>query len=106
MRKFFSFRKSFALNLFFVIGNPDHGANRSTSGDTVILILAISGFYEFKHRITIDSVSARKRKNVWLGTIELIEEHCLVLVGIQAFSGNNYTSTFLKRGKEKMLEDY
>ena len=62
--------------------------------------------YGFKDRITINYVSAKKRKTVWLGTIELTEEYCLVIVRIYAFSGNYYTSSFFKRGKEKMLEDY
>ena len=55
---------------------------------------------EFKHRITIDSVL--------LGIIELTEKHCLTLIGIYAFSGNNYIVRiiFFKRGKEKILEDY
>ena len=55
------------------------------------------------HRITIGSISANKRKNVCLGTIELTEEYCFVFVGIHAFSGNDYISYFFKRRKEKML---
>ena len=60
---------------------------------------------ELKHRITVDSNSIKKRKNVWLGAIEFTEYN-LALFEIHAFSGNNYTSSFFKRGKEKMLEDY
>ena len=60
---------------------------------------------ELKHRITIDNVSVKKKKNVWLVKIELTEKYCLALVEIPAFSGNDYTSSFFKRSKEKMLED-
>ena len=60
---------------------------------------------ELKHRITVDSNSIKKRKNVWLGAIEFTEYN-LALFEIHAFSGNNYTSSFFKRGKEKMLEDF
>ena len=60
---------------------------------------------ELKHRITIDSDSIKKRKNVWLGAIEFTEYN-LALFEIHAFSGNDYISSFFKRGKEKMLEDY
>ena len=80
--------------------------NRSPYGDTGILILVISVLHEFKHRITIDSTSAKKGKNVLLGTIELTEEYYLALVRTHALSGNDYKSSFLKRGKEKMLADY
>ena len=78
----------------------------SASGDTDILILIIYVLYKFKHHTTIDSVSAKTRKNIWLGAIELREEYCLALVWIYALSGNDYISTFFKKGKEKILEDY
>ena len=86
---------TFAL---FLLANPHHVVTRSAFWDTDILILAIFVLYEFKHRIAIDSV--------WLGTIELTEEHCLTLIRIHAFKGNDYISSFFKGGKEKILEDY
>ena len=49
--------------------------------DNNIFILMISVLYEFKHRITIDSVSVKKIKNVWLVTIVLKKEYCVTLVG-------------------------
>lgn len=74
--------------------------------DTDNLILAISVPYELKWHTTVHIASAKKRKNVWLGTIKLTEKYYLKLVGIYVWSGNNYVSSFFKRGKEKMLEDY
>ena len=65
---------------------------RSAFGDTNILILAIFVFYEFKHSITIDSV--------WLGTIKLTEEYFLILIGIHAFSGNDYISSYFWEAKK------
>ena len=44
---------TFAL---FLLANPHHVVTRSAFWDTDILILAIFVLYEFKHRITIDSV--------------------------------------------------
>ena len=73
--------------------------------DTNIITLMISVLYEFKYRITIDSVSVRKIKNIWLVTIEFKKEYCLTLVGIHAFKENNYVSWFFKRAKEKMLDN-
>ena len=86
---------TFAL---FLLANPHHVVTLSAFWDTDILILAIFVLYEFKHRIAIDSV--------WLGTIELTEEHCLTLIRIHAFKGNDYMWSFFKGGKEKILEDY
>ena len=83
-----------------VLEDSHHVVIRSASGDTDILILAIPLLYQLKLRIKNDSVSAKKRINVWLVIIELTEEYCLELVGIYAFSGNYYISL------EKMLEDY
>ena len=53
-----------------------------------------------EHPIIIDNVSAKKRRSVWLNTIEFR----LALVGIHVFSGND--SSFFKRSKEKMWENY
>ena len=86
---------TFAL---FLLANSHHVVTLSAFWDTDILILAIFVLYEFKHRIAIDSV--------WLGTIELTEEHCLTLIRIHAFKGNDYMWSFFKGGKEKILEDY
>ena len=69
--------------------------------DTDNLILAISVPYELKWHTTVHIASAKKRKNVWLGTIKLTEKYYLKLVGIYVWSGNNYVSSFFKRGKEK-----
>ena len=79
---------------FFLLANPHHSVTGSAFWDTDILILAIFVLYEFKQRIAIDSV--------WLGTIELTEEHCLTLIKIHAFKGNDYISSFFKGGKEKI----
>ena len=79
---------------------------RLACGDTEILILVVSVLHEYKHRITIDSVSTNKRKNVWLVTIELTERVLFSISRTHALSGNEYKSSFLKKGKEKMLADY
>lgn len=38
---------------------------------------------------------------IWLGSIQLAEETCLALIGLHAFSGNDYNSSFFRKGKEK-----
>ena len=80
-------------------GSTHHVVIRSAFGDIVILILAISVLYEFKHRITIGSISAKKRKNVWYSTKELTEEYFLALIGIHLFKGNDYILFIFKRGE-------
>ena len=87
------------LQIFSVSGSTHHVVIRSAFGDIVILILAISVLYEFKHRITIGSISAKKRKNVWYSTKELTEEYFLALIGIHLFKGNDYILFIFKRGE-------
>ena len=86
---------TFAL---FLLANPHHVVTRSAFWDTDLIILAILVLYEFKYHIAVDSV--------WLATIELTEEHCLALIRIHAFKGNDYVSSFFKGGKVKKLEDF
>ena len=60
------------------------GYQHSHSGNSVL--------YELKHYITIEFL--QEEKKCLLGTIELIEEYCLALVGTHLLSGNDYISSF------------
>ena len=54
-----------------------------------------------KANVTIDNGSGKNRKMIWLGSIQLPEETCIALTGLHAFSGNDYNSSFFRKGKEK-----
>jgi hypothetical protein len=81
---------------------------RSPSGDTDIVIIAIGNISEI-HRVKIDSGNGNNRKSIWLDTLTLKEEECNALIGFHAFSGNDYISSFFRKGKlmcwKKMLQD-
>ena len=62
---------------------------RSPSGDTNILVLAVSVLYSHKTRILLDNNSGKERKSVWLGALELSQQRSSSLTGLHAFSGND-----------------
>ena len=72
---------------------------RSPSGDTDILVLIISLLYEFKNRIVIDNGVGNSRKLTWLGSIDFSSSRLNSLLGFHAFTGNDYVSSFFRKGK-------
>ena len=82
---------------------------RSPSIDTDILVLTVSVLYSHKTRILLDNNSGKERKSVWLGTLELSQQRSPSLIGLHAFSGNDYVSSCFKKGKNqfwKLLETF
>ena len=72
---------------------------RSPSGDIDILALFLS--HEFggtKILIDIGTVKQRKIINMTSSTLEI--EKKKALLGLHSFSGNDYVSSFFKRGKQ------
>ena len=57
--------------------------------------------YPFSHktRILLDNSSGKKQRFVWLGALELSQQRSTSLIGLRAFSGNDYVSSFFKKGK-------
>ena len=81
---------------------------RSPSGDADIIVLCVSLLYTYKKRVFIDD-GAGKSKFVWLGGINLSHEKYKALLGMHAFTGNDYASSFFKQGKEmcwKLVRKY
>ena len=73
---------------------------RSPSGDSDILILMISNLKQFKERVILDDFHGiTKRKSYRLSDIELEDEVVEALVGFHAFTGNDFVSSFFRKGK-------
>ena len=71
---------------------------RSPSGDTDIMILALS-FLE-SSRTYIDYGNGKSRKGFWLNEIcSINEDQKKSLVGFHAFTGNDYISSFFRKSK-------
>lgn len=86
----------------FLQQNTDHQAIiRSPSGDTDIIVLAVALLFEFNKRVSIDNGTGKERKVIWLGNIDLSQERSSSLIGLHAFTGNDYASSFFKKGKDK-----
>ena len=82
---------------------------RSPSRDADILVLTVSVLYSHKTRILLDNSSGKEQKSVWLGAVELFQQRSTSLIGLHAFSGNDYVSSFFKKGKDqfwKLLEKF
>ena len=71
---------------------------RSTSGDTEIMILAIN-VIDTSKRVLVDHGNDKNRKSVWLNSIDLDDNIRAALIGFHTFTGNDYFSSFFKRGK-------
>ena len=67
---------------------------RSPSGDPDIIVLCVSLLYTYKERVFIDNGTGKSRKLIWLGGINLSHEKCKALLGMHAFTGNDYFSSF------------
>jgi hypothetical protein len=57
----------------------------------------------------IDNGSGKNRKSIWLVGLELAESRCYALIGLHAFTGNDYVSSIFKKGKDqcwKVLDNF
>ena len=80
---------------------------RSASGETDILVLAVVHLFNQKRRAYIDSGRSASRKVYWMNDIVLSEDEVNRLVPFHALTGNDYVSSFLRKGKlhyRKVLE--
>ena len=71
------------------------------SGDIDILVLTVSVLCSHKTRILLDNSSGKELKSVWFGALELSQRRSASLIGLHAFSGNDYVSSFFKKGKDQ-----
>ena len=72
---------------------------RSPSGDTDILIMAISLFATEKTMLLIDSGTGTNQKIFHLKDISIDEDERKALIGFHAFTGCDYSSSFFRKGK-------
>ena len=82
---------------------------RSPSGDTDILVLSAALLYNFKEHVVIDNGSAQSRKCINLRSLRFSECKYSATLGLHAFSGNNYLSSFFRKGKVrcwKLMQKY
>ena len=70
---------------------------RSHSGDVDINVLTISLFQEKQQQIFIDFGKGVSRKGIWFSEIKLDEDERKILLGVHAFSGNDYISSFFRK---------
>ena len=91
-----------------VIAHTQHALNtntqltvkiRSPSADTDISILAVSLLLEGKERVYLENGNESNKKILWLGSIEMSDMKRKVLLGFHAFTGNDYVSSFFRKGK-------
>ena len=74
---------------------------RNASGDTDILVLSVSALYGQRNRISLDNGSGKNRQFVSLDSIDITEDFCSALIGLHALTGNDYNSSFFRKGKDK-----
>ena len=82
---------------------------RSPSGDTDILVLSAALLYNFKEHVAIDNGSAQSRKCIDLRSLQFSEYKYSAMLGLHAFTGNDYLSSFFRKGKErcwKLMQKY
>ena len=71
---------------------------RSPSGDIDILVLFLLHFVDGL-RVLIDNGTGKTRKIIDISSSELSVDHRKALAGMHAFSGNDYVSSFFRKGK-------
>ena len=64
-----------------------------------IMIIAIS-LTDASKCVLVDYGNVKNRKGVWLNPIDFDDKIRAALIGFHAFIGNDYFSSFFKRGKQ------
>ena len=68
---------------------------RSPSGDTDIIVLAVSLVQE-REKVYVDNGNGKNRNNIQLRQLAVKDVNSLI--GFHAFSGNDYASSFFRKG--------
>ena len=71
---------------------------RSPSGDTDILVIALGTIVE-RSRVLFDYGNGTNRSKIWLDQVMMPTDLRQALIGFHAFSGNDYVSSFFRKGK-------
>ena len=72
----------------------------SLSGDTDIVVLAVGLLQEFNDRVFIVNRCGSNTEHYKLSDFEIDIESTSALLGLHAFTGNDYVSSFFRKGKE------
>ena len=67
------------------------------------MIIAIS-LIDTSKRVLVDYGNGKNRKGVWLNSIDFDDNIRAALIGFRAFTGNDYVSSFFKRGKQSCFK--
>ena len=77
------------------------GVVRKPSGDVDILVILLSTTIEHPDRIITDFNREEYREIMNLSDVNLSQEEKKCIIGFHAFTRNDYTSSFFRRGKGK-----
>ena len=72
---------------------------RSPSGDVDITVIMISKLLNNADRVFLDYGTGIHRKGMWLSDVDMPESEKKCLIGFHAFTGNDYISSFFRKGK-------
>ena len=73
---------------------------RSPSADIDITVIMTGKCIEEKDHCFIDYGTGKNRRGTWLGNIDMKATMKEALIGFHAFTGNDYVSSFFRKGKE------
>ena len=73
---------------------------RSPSGDTDIVILTFALLFGLKEKVFLDNGRSDSRRLIPMDVVDLPDQHREALIGYHAFTGNDYVSSFSKKGKK------
>ena len=76
----------------------------SPSGDTDIVVLAISLLADVSDRVTLIDGSGQHRRKFKLSSFDQSNEMNKWLIGFHSFTGNDFVSSFFKHGKRSTFE--
>lgn len=82
--------------------SSNNGANvilSSLSGDTDIIVIAVALLRPYRERVFIESGSGKNKHRFWLKDISVTNEQATAIIGMHAFSGNDFVSSFFRKGK-------
>ena len=72
---------------------------RSPSGDIDIIVIMIGLRLEEQTHCFLDTGSGNNRKGLWLSDMDMSQDLKQALIGFHSFTGNDYTSSFFRKGK-------
>ena len=81
-----------------LVSSSENVCIRSPSGDTDIFVIAL-GLIEDRQRVKFDYGNETNGKEIWLDEIKLPDNHLKTLIGLHAFTGNDYVPAFFRKRK-------